>query len=431
MSAVPLPLPTSREAIAEIQRARKRVAVERARRSAFLAPRVAGVDPARLDDPDEWTKIPLLTKDELRALPPEDFYGRFCVEPRAAAREYWRSGGATGTPLFYPRSTDDLPYCLLGFRRVWGCIGARAGDTVHDAFPMGIHPIGQMIARSAQAEGLGVLWAGAGTTTPSLLQLDLIQSLRPTIWAGMSSYALHLANLAEAQGIDLAASSVRIVLTSAEQLTAAKRAKLERAWGARVHDSFGMTEATMMAAESDGAEGLRVWTDMFLLEVVDEVTGKPLPEGEVGALVVTPLWTNHVTPFLRWLSGDIVSLHHPEPDGRPFSVFPVLRHAHRTTGFFKVRGVNVNHTEFEDFMFRQASVVDFRAELYTRDGLEGLRVLIEVMRDAEPAAMAAAVAASVKRTFEITPDIQVIERGTLAREFEKSVKAPRFVDARA
>jgi len=99
----------------------------------------------------------------------------------------------------------------------------------------------------------------------------------------------------------------------------------------------------------------------------------------------------------------------------------VLRHAHRTSGFFKVRGVNVNHTEFEDFMFRQATVVDFRAELYTQDGLEGLRVLIEVTRDAE----------SVKRTFEVTPEVQVLERGTLAREFEKSVKAPRFVDARA
>jgi phenylacetate-CoA ligase len=246
----------------------------------------------------------------------------------------------------------------------------------------------------------------------------------------MSSYALHLANLAEAQGIDLAASSVRIVLTSAEQLTAAKRTKLERAWGARVHDSFGMTEATMMAAEADGTEGLRVWTDMFLLEVVDEATGQPLPDGETGALVVTPLWTNHVTPFLRWLSGDVVSLHHPEPDGRPFSVFPVLRHAHRTSGFFKVRGVNVNHTEFEDFMFRQAAVVDFRAELYTRDGLEGLRVLIELPRDAEPAVTAAAVAASVKRTFEVTPEVRVLERGTLAREFEKSVKAARFVDAR-
>ena len=64
----------------------------------------------------------------------------------------------------------------------------------------------------------------------------------------MSSYALHLANLAEAQGVNLAASSVRTLVCSAEQLTAAKRAKLERAWGARVYDTFGMTEGSMMAS---------------------------------------------------------------------------------------------------------------------------------------------------------------------------------------
>ncbi len=249
---MPVRLPASRDALFALQRTRKRVAVEHARRSSFLAPRVAGVDVDRLDDPDEWRKIPPLTKDELRALDTDAFYSAFCIQPPSAAVEFWRSGGATGRPLFYPRTAEDLRYCLLGFRRIWECIGVGAGDVVHDSFPLGIHPIGQMIARSAQDVGAGVVWAGAGTTTPSALQLELIASLAPTVWAGMSSYALHLANLAEAQGVNLAASSVRTLVCSAEQLTAAKRAKLERAWGARVYDTFGMTEGSMMASERDG-----------------------------------------------------------------------------------------------------------------------------------------------------------------------------------
>jgi len=427
---VPVRLPASRDALFALQRTRKRVAVEHARRSSFLAPRVAGVDVDRLDDPDEWRKIPPLTKDELRALDTDAFYSAFCIQPPSAAVEFWRSGGATGRPLFYPRTAEDLRYCLLGFRRIWECIGVGAGDVVHDSFPLGIHPIGQMIARSAQDVGAGVVWAGAGTTTPSALQLELIASLAPTVWAGMSSYALHLANLAEAQGVNLAASSVRTLVCSAEQLTAAKRAKLERAWGARVYDTFGMTEGSMMASERDGIDGMRLWADLFLVEVVDEVTGKPVADGEPGALVMTPLWSHTATPFLRWLSSDIVTLRWPEPNADPFSVFPVLKHAHRTSGFFKFRGVNVNHTELEDFMFRQAGVLDFRAELVTRQDREVLRLLIEVVRGADAAATRATLTAAVKNTFEVMPEVEVLALGTLAREFESSVKAPRFIDRR-
>ena len=87
------------------------------------------------------------------------------------------------------------------------------------------------------------------------MQLQLIQKLKPTVWMGMSSYGLHLANLAEAEGIDLAGSSVRKILCTAEPLSEAKRTKLARAWGAEVYDAFGMTECTMMGAESEARDG--------------------------------------------------------------------------------------------------------------------------------------------------------------------------------
>ena len=104
-----------------------------------------------------------------------------------------------------------------------------------------------------------------------------------------------------------------------------------------------------------------------LLEVVDESTGEPVPEGEVGTLVVTPLWNNNVTPFLRWNSGDLVSISRTgEAATEPWSVFPVMRHARRTVGFFKVRGVNINHAELEDLMFFDADVTDFKAEAARR-----------------------------------------------------------------
>jgi phenylacetate-CoA ligase len=427
----PLALPGSQDEIEAIHRARKRLAVERARRSRFLGPRVSGVRLDRLDDPEEWRRIPLLTKDELRQLPTATFYRDFCIAPVGDSRELWRSGGATGRPLFYPRSAEDLTYALgVAFRRIWPCIGAAPGDLVHDAFPLGIHPVGQLIPRSAQLEGLSTLWAGAGTTTPSALQVELIRDLSPTIVAAMPSYALHLANLAEAQGVDLGALSVRKLLVSAEPLTDAKRVKLERAFGARVYNSFGMTEGSMTAVERDGMAGMVAWSDLFCLEVVDPSSGRPVAEGAPGALVMTPLWSNTVTPFLRWLTGDIVTLRRQPVTQDPFSVFPLLTHALRTEGFFKVRGVNVNHGDLEDFLFAQEAITDFRAEAVSTGGLDALRLLVEVRRGVDAGALARSLAEAVRTRFELTPEIETLETGTLAREFEKAVKAPRFTDRR-
>ena len=435
---MPLELPKSRAQIAAIQSERKRVALAQAQRAPFYRGKLEHVNVDRLDDPEEWRRIPILDKEMLRALSDREFYESFCLSPPDGIAEYWRSGGATGRPLFYPRSPTDIRYGVLSFARVFDCIGCGPGERVHDSFPLGIHPVGHVFARAAQSRGIAVNWAGAGTTTPSQLQLELVDRLRPTVWMGMSSYGLHLANLAEVAGVDLAASAVETVICSAEPLSDAKREKLGRAWGARVRDTFGMTEAGMMGAEDATLEeknrpdggGFRIWTDMYFVEVVHPETHAPVAEGEVGALVVTPLWMNNVTPFLRWLSGDLVTLREADDGRGPFSVFPLVRHAHRTTGFFKVRGVNVGHAEFEDFMFRVPEVSDFKCEAVATGGLDVLRVSIEVKRSAAPGAVAASLADAVKRSFEITPEVAVLETGTLAREFEASVKAPRFADRR-
>jgi phenylacetate-CoA ligase len=197
-----------------------------------------------------------------------------------------------------------------------------------------------------------------------------------------------------------------------------------------VRDTFGMTEAGMMGAEDAAGGGFRIWTDMFLIEVVDPETFAPVADGQVGSLVVTPLWTNNVTPFLRWSSGDLVTLRQGEDGGGPFSVFPLVKHAHRTTGFFKVRGINLNHSEFEDFMFRSVDVADFKAELVTSNDLDTLLLSIEARRGADGAAVAAGLRGLVRDTFGLTPEVSVLDSGTLAKEFESSVKTPRFVDRR-
>ena len=426
------PLPGVGE-IAAIRRAGKRRAVEQALRAPFHKTRLAEIKLDRLDDPAEWARIPILDKDQLRALSDAAFYQDFCL-PAKDVSEFWRSGGATGRPLFYPRNREDMRHAMTGFGRLYDCLGIAPGERVHCSFPLGIHPVGQMLARSAQAWDLAVNWAGAGTTTPSALQLELIDRLRPGVWMGMSSYGLHLANLADAQGVSLAGNSVTTVICSAEPLSVAKREKLERAWGARVRDTFGMTEAGMMGCEdADGpGAGFRVWTDLYCIEVLDPATHQPVAEGDIGVLVVTPLFTNNVTPFLRWNSGDLVTMRSAVPDpANPFSVFPLVRHAHRTLGFFKVRGININHADFEDFVFSNPAINDFKAELQAgAGGVDVFKLAIETRRGEDGTAAARALREQVKQKFEVTPEVELLPAGSLAREFESAIKAPRFADKR-
>jgi phenylacetate-CoA ligase len=412
--------PKSRKALLDIQKKRKQIAIDRARQSRFLKKRIPK---GRAED--IWHKIPPLTKEELRAIPPERFHDEFCIAPRSAAVEYWRSGGATGRPLFYPRSAEDMEHGLRAFERAWALIGAKPADCAHISFPLGVHPVAHLYARTAINHGIGTVWCGAGTNTPSEVQLELIDHLKPTIWLGMASYGLHLANLAETKGFDLKNSTVKKIIVAAEPLSPVKRKKLETAWGAEVFDHFGMTEGAFVAGEGVGHHGLHIWADQFFCEVLDEKTGEPMPEGQVGSLVVTPLWNNAMTPFLRWSSGDLVSMTSQGKGKGPWSVFPMLRHERRTVGFFKVRGVNINHAELEDLLFRDPDVVDFRAEVYDSQGNDVLHLHVE-MRNQERDK----VILSLKKTFQVTPEVTLLPRGTIAKDFEAAVKAPRFVDKR-
>lgn len=412
-----LEIPRSREELLALQEERKARALERARRAPFFG--------ARLKSVRHWRDIPILDKESLRALAPEQFYRDFCIGRREDWREFWRSGGTTGKPLFYPRTAEDLHWAMIGFQRVYRCVGAGVGDVAHLSMPLGIHPAGQMMARAGEAEGIAMAWVGAGAAAPSELQLDLLALFRPTLWIGMSSYGIHLANLARARGLQLAELGVKRIITTAEPLSKAKRAKLAAEWNARVFDSFGMTECTMMGAEEETQEGFRTWSDLVHLEVIDPKTLEPLPEGQEGLLVVTPLCTNNATPFLRWNTGDIVRMSERPGEG-PYGVFPLVTHAHRTAGFFKIRGVNIGHPEFEDFMFGEREVADFRCEVVNEGGLDQLVVVVE-LRGAAPADLES----RIKRRFEVTPLVKIVPTGTIAREFESAVKAPRFLDRRS
>jgi phenylacetate-CoA ligase len=430
MEKLDLHLPNSKEEISRIQSTQKKVAFAQAKKAKFYQGKLDQIDIDHLDEPEEWAKIPIIDKETLRNLGVENFRDLFCIADQKNIAEYWRSGGVTGVPLYYPRTYTDMYYTYIQLCRCWTVSGLKEDDICHQSFPYGVHPAGQLWSRTANQAGIGVLWAGSGVNTPSKVQLELIQDLQPTIWMGMPSYGLHLANLAEEMGIDLVDSKVRKVIVGAEALSDAKREKLERCWGAEVNDFFGMTEIGILGADSQVHEGFHIWTDQALFEVIDEDTGLPVTEGEEGLMVITPLFCNTSTPFLRWSSGDIVRVSDETSLKGPFSIFPVMRHAHRTVGFSKIKGININHSEFEDFIFRIPEINDFKVEFVATDGLDELVLSIEIQKLLNLETVIKNISQQIRDVFEVKPVIVQIKAGTLAQEFELSVKAPRFVDKR-
>ena len=147
-------------------------------------------------------------------------------------------------------------------------------------------------------------------------------------------------------------------------------------------------------------------------------------------MVITPLFCNTSTPFLRWSSGDIVRISQETSLKGPFSIFPVMRHAHRTVGFSKIKGININHSEFEDFIFRIPEINDFKVEFQATDGLDELFLKVEISKLTNSEILIKELSKNIKDVFEVKPLVIHLESGTLAQEFELSVKAPRFVDKR-
>ncbi len=238
----------------------------------------------------------------------------------------------------------------------------------------------------------------------------------------MPSFGTNLGHLAEAAGRPLADSGVRLVVTTAEMLSPAKRALLERLWGARVVDVFGMSEITLMGVECGRRPGLHVWREHSFCEVLDADTLTPVPLGEAGVLCVTPVAGGAAIPFVRWISGDVVRLE-LECDCEA-AAHPRLVHSGRTLAFSKVRGTNLNHAEVEDALYGVSGLLDFRVSITADE-----RIVVEV--EVSSTELIQTVEKLFSERFGVRAEATAVERATIAKSVETQVKAQRFVDRRS
>jgi len=270
---------------------------------------------------------------------------------------------------------------------------------------------------------------GGGMTSHQ--RLALVDATRPGVLLCTPTYALRLAEVAESDKArpPLTASGVRTIIVAGESggSLPAVRARIERAWGARVIDHYGLTEVGPVAFEDwDRPGGLYVNEAEYIAEVLD-AAGQPVPDGELGELVLTNLG-RLASPVIRYRTGDVVRARTTPHAAGPAYLWLEGGILARADDMVTIRGVNVYPTAVDAVVRAYADVVEFRATVARESAMRQLAVEIEVRPGADAGATAESVALALKEALGLTVAVHPVATNALPR-FE--MKARRFVVADA
>ncbi len=328
--------PAAARAALQVARLRETLAWATAR-VPFHRARLAGARVERLED---LAALPFTRKSDLREHYP---FGLFAVQPRELARVH-ASSGTRGKPTVVGYTAADLDVWREAMARVMTAAGARAGDMLHVAFGYGLFTGGLGFHDGAERIGMTVVPVSSGNTARHHL---LLQDFRPPAICGTPSFVLHIAESLREQGGDPRALGLRYGMFGAEPWTEAMRAALERAFGCRAFDIYGLSEIVGpgVAGECEAQAGLHVCDDHFLPEVVDPATGAPLPPGREGELVLTTL-TKRAIPMVRYRTGDITTLT-TDPCACGRTSVRMARVKGRSDDMLVIKGVNLYPSEVE------------------------------------------------------------------------------------
>lgn len=371
---------------------------------------------------DDYSRLPFTTKDELsenQAANPN--YGSNLTYPIARYIRVHQTTGTTGRPLRWLDTEEDWTWFTDGWVDVFRAAGVTASDRIFFAFSFGPF-IGFWSAFDA-ARTLGAL-AIPGGNMKSQQRIRAILDNEATVLCSTPTYALRLHEVAREDGVDLAASSVRVTIHAGEPGAGlpSTRRRIEAAWGARCFDHAGATEVGPWGYDCEEQAGLHLNEGAFIFEVIDPETGGPAKEGE---LVITNLGRIG-SPVIRYRTGDYVRLSSSTcACGRTYRRLDggVIG---RIDDVLIIRGVSVYPSAIEDRVRAFAEVDEFAVDVARRGTMDEMAVRIEV-RNAEPGNISHRIEQAIRESLGLRAQIQVVPHGTLPR-FE--LKARRFTDHR-
>jgi phenylacetate-CoA ligase len=389
-------------------------------------------------------RFPFTTKGDLAAdaalNPP---YGTNLTFPLDHYSRFHQTSGTTGQPLRWLDTAESWDAMVMGWTRVFAAAEVKASDRVLFAFTFGPFLGFWMAFEAAQRLGCLAL-PGGGLSSASRLQMILDNGV--TVLCCTPTYAARLAEVAEAENIDLRAAKVRRLLVAGEPGGSIPpiRARLSRLWnGARVYDHHGMTEVGPVTYECPVTpERLHVMEADFLTEVIDPVTGAPSLPGETGELILTTL-TRTGSPVLRYRTGDLVQPVNLPGDehATPCACGSVELSLDggilgRVDDMVIVRGVNVHPAALESILHECGGVAEYQVEVFSTATRSELSLRIEARAgEGEPGEVARRVQKAIQNRLHLRVPVVAVPGGSLpryemkARRWLRSAPAPEVSSA--
>jgi len=372
--------------------------------------------------------LPLTDKEVLRQNYP---YGMFAV-PMAEVKEIHASSGTTGQPTVVAYTDADIRVWREVMARSIACTGGTRDDIVQNAYGYGLFTGGLGVHYGSLELGSAVVPISAGGTAR---QLQLMQEFGTTIITCTPSYAVYMAEEAQSAGIDPKHTTLRIGILGAEPWSDGMRREIEAAWNMKAYDIYGLSEiiGPGVAVECEGQDGLHLWADHFLPEILDPDTGEAVAEGEDGMLVITTL-SKEATPFLRYATKDIVNLTWEKCPACGRTAPRISRIKGRTDDMLIIRGVNVFPSQIESVLTEIEETEPHYQLVVSREGaLDRLEVQVEVNERffSDEVRVLEALGSRIRREIEnvlnISVSVKLVEPKTIARS---EGKAQRVTDTR-
>ncbi len=388
----------------------------------------AGITPDMIRSLDDLQRIPFTLKQDMRDSYP---YGLFAAPLEQIVRIH-ASSGTTGKPTVVGYTRRDIENWSEMMARCFIAAGANKGDVIHNAYGYGLFTGGLGAHYGAEKVGASVIPMSGGNTRK---QLMIMQDFGSTVLTCTPSYSLFLAEVAAEEGIDFKNLKLRVGIFGAEPWSETMRQEIEAKLNLKAIDIYGLSEIMGPGVGVECIEaqnGLHLWEDHFIPEIINPDTGEVLPHGEKGELVITTI-TKEGIPLLRYRTRDITRIL-PEPCICGRTHVRIERLSGRSDDMLIIRGVNVFPSQIESVLFNIEGVEPHYQLIVDRDGtLDTLEVQVEVNEQTFSDEikvlqnLSQQIRHSIKEMLGVTCQVRLVEPKTIARS---EGKAQRVIDRR-
>jgi phenylacetate-CoA ligase len=419
-----------RDELAGLQLKRLHGVMEAAFRTPFYKRRLpkAGVgSPDRIRTLEDLKRLPFTVKDDLRQSFPK---GLLAADMHDVVRVHL-SSGTTGTPTVIYFTKEDLDVWADLVARCIVATGAGADDVFQNMMTYGLFTGGLGLHYGAELVGMTIIPTGAGTTRR---QIHIMRDFQTTVVHSTPSYLLHIHSVLGQEGIRAEELSLKKAFVGAEPHSENIRRKIESLWKIDAYNSYGLSEMNGpgVAFECVHKQGMHIWEDAYIVEVINPDTLEPVKDGETGELVFTNL-IRHATPLLRYRTRDLARIL-PEPCSCGRTHRLLSRITGRTDDMLIVNGVNVWPSQIEEVIMRTPEVgTNYLIRVEKQGELDRLVVMVEIyskmfsgdMQQLD--AIKGKLKDELRASIIISPVVELHEPGTLP---VSEGKAKRVLDTR-